>query len=110
MGEMAELEEEEDRLEVPQLPEGANDQKIAVYNAVMDFYRSNEVEVSFTKFTRVKDRTFIHELADQLGLYHRSEGKGRDRFVVLKRVAPTVPCGHFDKESKNWAFCSYSFA
>jgi hypothetical protein len=98
--------EEIDPLEEPKLPEDASPDKIAIFEAIRAFYHSNEQELALTQFTKPKLRVFIHEIADAYGLYHRSEGKGRDRAVALRKTAPQIPCGRFDQTTKNWTPCA----
>ena len=103
---MAAIDEIEE-FEEPKCPEDASPDKIAIYEAIRTFYHSEEQELILTQFTKPKLRVFIHEIADGYGLYHRSEGKGRDRAVALRKTAPRVPCGRFDPTSSSWVACAY---
>ena len=90
----------------PKLPENATETQIEIYNTIMDFYRSDTHEIPLFKFTKPNARVFAHTIADSLGIYHRSEGKGRERHVVLAKTAPKAPCGYFDAQSACWKPCT----
>lgn len=46
------------------------------YNAVVEFYRKDEAEMEFGPELTSRDRWLIHQFAEDLGLGHRSTGKG----------------------------------
>lgn len=103
---MADDTEQENLNQLPTLPEDASEEKKAIFKAVMDFNDSDALEISLPQFTRQKARVYIHSVADQLGMYHRSDGKGKERHVTLAKTAPLVPCGKFDQESGTWKECT----
>lgn len=102
-------EEDESRSGEPQLAADATEEQIAIYQAVLAFYRSDLESQALKEFTRPKAREYAHTIADELGIYHRSEGKGRLRHVVLAKTAPTSPSARYDVDSSTWKPCTYSF-
>lgn len=97
-----------DSSEEPQLPADATPEKIAIFEAVTGFYRSEAAELPLPQFTRPKARVYVHEVADGYGLYHRSEGKGKERHVILAKTAPKASCGFFDHTSQEWKHYTYT--
>jgi endonuclease/exonuclease/phosphatase family metal-dependent hydrolase len=47
-------------------------------------------------------RSFAHTIADAFGLYHKSEGKGRDRHIVIKREASNLTVGRYSHSEAAW--------
>lgn len=106
---MADVESNEN-LGEPQLPEDASPEKIAIFEAVTGFYHSDAAELPLPQFTRPKARIYVHEVADAYGLYHRSEGKGKERHVTLAKTAPKATCNFYDHESQKWKPCTKRYA
>lgn len=93
-------------LDEPTLPENATEAQIEIFNTILAFHHSDTHELPLKKFTKPNARVFAHSIADSLGIYHRSEGKGRERHVVLAKTAPKAPCGFFDHLSSSWKACT----
>lgn len=93
-------------LDEPKLPENATERQVEIFNTIMAFYHSDAPELPLPQFSKPSARVFAHTIADSLGIYHRSEGKGRDRHVVLAKTAPKAPCGYYDPQSATWVPCT----
>lgn len=99
-------EKDEPNTQLPQLAENATDEQKTLYAAVLNFYHSDLDELALTQFTKPRMRQYIHDLAESIGMYHRSEGRASGRHVALKKGAPTVASGRFDPSSNSWLPCT----
>lgn len=102
-------EDVEPRFGISQLPEDATAVQKEIWEAITEFCRSELATQALIKFTHRREREFVHQLADEVGIYHRSDGKGRFRHVVLAKSAPTVPSARYDPESECWKPCTLSY-
>ncbi|XP_061209581.1 DNA-binding protein SMUBP-2 [Neopsephotus bourkii] len=55
------------------------------------FLESSEVQLDFPPSLSAHSRMLVHQMAEELGLQHRSSGEGRDRFISIRRKEPTEP-------------------
>ena len=69
-------------------------------NSIQGFYESAEggAEMRMGKELGAKERALVHEMCEQLGLLHRSEGEGADRVIIVGKQKKTVQGGGGEAE------------
>ncbi|GMH57900.1 hypothetical protein TrST_g5901 [Triparma strigata] len=63
-----------------------------ILDKINKFFENGEVgsEMGMGKQLDSKDRFLVHEMCEQLGLEHRSEGEGKDREIFIKKKKEVV--------------------
>uniref|UniRef100_A0A6I8NXW6 DNA-binding protein SMUBP-2 n=1 Tax=Ornithorhynchus anatinus TaxID=9258 RepID=A0A6I8NXW6_ORNAN len=55
---------------------------------VLKFLESRESRLEFPPSLSSHDRLLLHQIAQELGLRHESQGQGRKRFLTISRIEP----------------------
>eukprot|EP01122_Echinamoeba_exundans_P005966 TRINITY_DN16168_c0_g1_i1.p1 TRINITY_DN16168_c0_g1~~TRINITY_DN16168_c0_g1_i1.p1 ORF type:complete len:396 (-),score=58.28 TRINITY_DN16168_c0_g1_i1:2-1189(-) len=88
--------------DLPQRP--TNPDEAAIFDSIKGFYDDlSQDELIFPSKMSNAKRSLVHSIADAFGLYHKSEGKGRDRHVVVKREAAKLVVGKYSESQQMWA-------